>query len=178
MWLEPKNHSFVWPVPICVVTDFGLCLEKTFALYCRGHFYFTRPMQLAVPFFSASCIKSRRHHIDICVVNVFLWRYHCCQCTLAKRGFTCYCMWKFRLRSTVPSKKWSLLLARLSSASIVARESWKSTQEAFEWHDAKLSSSLASGVLSQLPKCILNSIDARLNHGPFLLEHWLPLLLY
>ena len=31
--------------------------------------------------------------------------------------------------------------------------------------------SLASRVLSQLPKCIHNSIDAQLKHGPFLLEH-------
>ena len=35
----------------------------------------------------------------------------------------------------------------------------------------KPSTSLASRVLSQFPKCIHNSIDAQLNHGPFLLEH-------
>ena len=29
---------------------------------------------------------------------------------------------------------------------------WESTREAFEWHEAKLSASLASRVLSQLPK--------------------------
>ena len=45
------------------------------------------------------------------------------------------------------------------------------TREAFEWHEAKPSASLASRVLSQLPKCIHNSIDAQLKHGPFLLEH-------
>ena len=49
--------------------------------------------------------------------------------------------------------------------------SWESTREAFEWHEVKPSASLASRVLSQLPKCIHNSIDARLKHGPFLLEH-------
>ena len=49
--------------------------------------------------------------------------------------------------------------------------SWESTREAFEWHEAKPSASLASRVLSQLPKCIHNSIDAQLNHGPLLLEH-------
>ena len=49
--------------------------------------------------------------------------------------------------------------------------SWESTREAFEWHEAKPSASLASRVLSQLPKCIHNSIDAQLKHGPFLLEH-------
>ena len=49
--------------------------------------------------------------------------------------------------------------------------SWDSKREAFEWHEAKPSTLLASRVLSQLPKCILNSIDAQLNHGPFLLEH-------
>ena len=38
-------------------------------------------------------------------------------------------------------------------------------------HEAKLSASLASRVLSQLPKCIHNSIDAKLKHGPFFLEH-------
>ena len=48
--------------------------------------------------------------------------------------------------------------------------SWESIREAFEWHEAKPSASLASRVLSQLPKCIHNSIDAQLNHGPFLLE--------
>ena len=48
---------------------------------------------------------------------------------------------------------------------------WESTREAFEWHDAKPSASVASRVLSQLPKCIHNSIDAQLKHGPFLLEH-------
>ena len=49
--------------------------------------------------------------------------------------------------------------------------SWESTTEAFEWHEAKPSASLTSRVLSQLPKCIHNSIDAQLKHGPFLLEH-------
>ena len=49
--------------------------------------------------------------------------------------------------------------------------SWESTREAFEWHEAKPSASLASRVLSQLPKCIHNSIDAQPKHGPFLLEH-------
>ena len=49
--------------------------------------------------------------------------------------------------------------------------SWESTREAFEWHEAKPSASLASRVLSQLSKCIHNSIDAQLKHGPFLLEH-------
>ena len=49
--------------------------------------------------------------------------------------------------------------------------SWESTTEAFEWHEAKPSASLASRVLSQLPKCIHNSIDAQLKHGSFLLEH-------
>ena len=49
--------------------------------------------------------------------------------------------------------------------------SWESASETFEWHEAKPSASLASRVLSQLPKCIHNSIDAPLKHGPFLLEH-------
>ena len=49
--------------------------------------------------------------------------------------------------------------------------SCESTTEAFEWHEAKPSASLAFRVLSQLPKCIVNSIDAQLKHGPFLLEH-------
>ena len=49
--------------------------------------------------------------------------------------------------------------------------SWESKREAFEWHKARPSVSLASQVLSQLPKCIHNSIDAQLRHGPFLLEH-------
>ena len=49
--------------------------------------------------------------------------------------------------------------------------SWESTREAFEWHEAKPSACLASLVLFQLPKCIHNSIDAQLKHGPFLLEH-------
>ena len=49
--------------------------------------------------------------------------------------------------------------------------SWESTREAFEWHEVKPSASLVSRVLSQLPKCIHNSIDAQLKHGPFLLEH-------
>ena len=49
--------------------------------------------------------------------------------------------------------------------------SWESTREAFEWHEAKPGASLASRVLSQLPKCIQNSIDAQLKHEPFLLEH-------
>ena len=48
---------------------------------------------------------------------------------------------------------------------------WESTREAFEWHEAKPSASLASRVLSQLHKCIHNSIDAQLKHRPFLLEH-------
>ena len=46
-------------------------------------------------------------------------------------------------------------------------ESLESTREAFEWHEAKPSASLASRVLSQLPKCIHNSIDAKLKHGLF-----------
>ena len=49
--------------------------------------------------------------------------------------------------------------------------SWESTREAFEWPEANPSASLASRVLSQLPKCIHNSIYAQLKHGPFLLEH-------
>ena len=49
--------------------------------------------------------------------------------------------------------------------------SWESTREAFQWHEAKPSASLASRVLSQLTKCIHNSIDAQLKHEPFLLEH-------
>ena len=48
--------------------------------------------------------------------------------------------------------------------------SWESTREAFAWHEAMPS---ASRVLSQLPKCIHNSIDTQLKHGPFLLEHCL-----
>ena len=50
--------------------------------------------------------------------------------------------------------------------------SWESTREAFELHEAKTSASLACRVLSQLPKCIHNSIDAKLKRGPFLLEHY------
>ena len=49
--------------------------------------------------------------------------------------------------------------------------SWESKREAFEWHKAKPSASLATRVLSQLPKRIHNSIDAQLKHGLFLLEH-------
>ena len=49
--------------------------------------------------------------------------------------------------------------------------SWVSKREAFEWHKAKPSASLASRVLSQLPKYIHNLIDAQLKHGQFLLEH-------
>ena len=49
--------------------------------------------------------------------------------------------------------------------------SWESTRGAFEWHEAKPRASLTSWVLSHLPKCIHNSIDAQLKHGPFLLEH-------
>ena len=49
--------------------------------------------------------------------------------------------------------------------------SWESTREAFEWHEAKPSASLASRVLSQLSKYIHNSIDAQLKHEPFILEH-------
>ena len=49
--------------------------------------------------------------------------------------------------------------------------SWESTTEAFGWHKAKPSASLASRVLSQLPKCIHDSIDAELKNRPFLLEH-------
>ena len=49
--------------------------------------------------------------------------------------------------------------------------SLESTREAFEWHEAKPSTSLACQVLSQLPRCIRNSIDAQLKHGPFLLQH-------
>ena len=40
--------------------------------------------------------------------------------------------------------------------------SWKSTRETFKWHEAKPNASLAFRVLSQLPKCIHNSIDAQL----------------
>ena len=36
---------------------------------------------------------------------------------------------------------------------------------------SRVSASLASRVLSQLPKCIHNSIDAQIKYGPFLLEH-------
>ena len=49
--------------------------------------------------------------------------------------------------------------------------SWESTREAFEWNEANPSASPASRVLSQLPKCIQNLIDAQLNDGPFRLEH-------
>ena len=45
--------------------------------------------------------------------------------------------------------------------------SWEDTREAFEWHEANPSVFLAFRVLSQLPKCIHNSIEAQLNHGPF-----------
>ena len=48
--------------------------------------------------------------------------------------------------------------------------SWECAREVFEWHEVKPSASLASQVLSQLPKCIHNSIDAQLKHGPFLLN--------
>ena len=50
--------------------------------------------------------------------------------------------------------------------------SWESIREAFEWHEAKPSASLASRVLSKLPKCIHDSIDAQPNHGPFRSEHY------
>ena len=56
-------------------------------------------------------------------------------------------------------------------SSYVHAESEESTREAFEWHEAKRSASLASQVPSQLHKCIHNSIDVQLKHGPFLLEH-------
>ena len=45
----------------------------------------------------------------------------------------------------------------------------KSTREAFEWHKAKLGASQAFRVLSKLPKCVHNSIDAHIERGPFLL---------
>ena len=45
--------------------------------------------------------------------------------------------------------------------------SWESTREAFELYEATSSASLASRVLSQLPKCIHNSSEAQLKHGPF-----------
>ena len=60
---------------------------------------------------------------------------------------------------------------RASSELWMHAGSWESTREAFEWHEAKPSASLASRVLSQLPKCIHNSTDAQLKHGTFLLEH-------
>ena len=44
-------------------------------------------------------------------------------------------------------------------------------ERSIEWYEVKLRASLASQVLSQLPKCIHNSIDAQLKHRPFLLEH-------
>ena len=49
--------------------------------------------------------------------------------------------------------------------------SWESMREAFEGHEAKPSACLASRVLSQLPTCIHNSIDAQLKQGPFLVKH-------
>ena len=45
--------------------------------------------------------------------------------------------------------------------------SWDSTREVFEWYEAKLSASLATQVLSKLPKCIHNSIGTQLKQGPF-----------
>ena len=50
--------------------------------------------------------------------------------------------------------------------------SWKSTREVFEWPEVKPSASLVFRVVSQLLKCIHNSIDTQLKHGPFLLEHY------
>ena len=49
--------------------------------------------------------------------------------------------------------------------------SWESTREAFEWHEVKPSAFLASRVLSLLPMCIHNSINAQLKNGPFRLKH-------
>ena len=54
----------------------------------------------------------------------------------------------------------------------VQRSSYGCTWEVGRAQEKRLSASLASWVLSQLPKCIHNSIDAQLKHGPFLLEHW------
>ena len=52
----------------------------------------------------------------------------------------------------------------------VRLSSYGCTREAFVWHEVKPSASLASRVLSQLPKCIHNSIDAQLKKV-LLLEH-------
>ena len=45
-----------------------------------------------------------------------------------------------------------------------------SVRQAFSRHEAKPSASLASRMLSHLLKCIHNSIDAQLNHRPFLVR--------
>ena len=45
------------------------------------------------------------------------------------------------------------------------------TQEVGRAREKRLSASLASRVLPQLPKCIHSWVDAQLKHVPFLLEH-------
>ena len=50
----------------------------------------------------------------------------------------------------------------------------RALREAFQWQKRKknkLNASLASRVLSQLPKCTHNLTDAQLKHGPLLLEY-------
>ena len=66
-------------------------------------------------------------------------------------------------------KKWSMLSVCLSSYGCT-REVGRA-REKFEWQGAKPNASLASRLLSQLPACIHNSIDALLKHGPCILEH-------
>ena len=46
--------------------------------------------------------------------------------------------------------------------------SWEITREAFEWHEANSSASLTSRVLYQILKCIHNSIEVQVKHGPIL----------
>ena len=63
--------------------------------------------------------------------------------------------------------KWSMLGVRLWSYGCTREVG----REAFEWHEPKPSASLAPRVLSQLRKCIHNTIDVQLKCGPFLLEY-------
>ena len=92
-----------------------------------------------------------------------------------KKAGTCTCVWSFEGSNPWGwlFKNWSMLGMHLSSYGCTQEvgRAWESMGEAFERHKVKPSASLASRVLSQLPKCIHNSIDTQLKHRPVLLEH-------
>ena len=68
-------------------------------------------------------------------------------------------------------KKWSMLDVRLSSYGCTREVGRAREKRLSGTRRSRVSASLASRVLSQLPKCIHNSIDAQIKYGPFLLEH-------